>query len=491
MPKLFKSNSRMDRILNWFVLLVAGFSVIIVLVTMLLRSKYPFQLEWMEGGEIEHITRLINGKPIYCEPSLDFIPYIYTPLFYYIGAGISLLFAPSFFSIRLISIISFVISLFFIYKIVSIKTQQYFWGLVAVAIYALSYSTTGFWFDLARVDTLANLFLILSFYFLLKEDRRSVIISAFFSFFAFYTKQSYLLVTIFLLVPLFIRNKNLGWGFFSVYLTLIVVSTLVETIVSNGWYFFWNFYLPATHHWIWNRAITFWTVDILPYYSISFACIFSLILIEKREALRNDLSYFIFLFFGTMISSYFLRLHYGGFLNVLIPFVFAISVFFPVALNEIQKKLILNENTRILLYMLVLVQFSLLVFDPVYPIPKENDKRDVEQVLSFAKSIDGEVYLMGYNFVQNYFGLPSHPHYVLLNDLFISNVPQKQKVVQEFESALQDKKFKAIILDEDLKLDYLEKYYTKTDKVFYHRVLNSKSSPIRKEVVLVPKTNLK
>lgn len=94
---------------------------------------------------------------------------------------------------------------------------------------------------------------------------------------------------------------------------------------------------------------------------------------------------------------------------------------------------------------------------------------------------------MGYNFVQRDFGLPSLPHYVLLNDLFISNVPQKQKLIKEFEIALKEKKFKTIILDDDLSLDLIDKYYRKTEKVFYHRVLNSKSSPYRREVVWVPK----
>ncbi|MGB9852044.1 MAG: ArnT family glycosyltransferase [Candidatus Kapaibacteriota bacterium] len=466
-----------------FVAIVLGVTFIV----MLLRIQYPYQLEWMEGGEIEHIIRLLEGKSIYCEPNIDFIPYIYTPLFYYLGLGFAFLFSPSFFSIRLISLLSFLISLWYIYQIVRISTNDKFWGIVAIGIYSLSFSTTGFWFDLARVDILANLFLIASFYYMLKGKEKDIVLSAILSFFAFYTKQTNLLVTLFLCIPLFLGNRKLALRFSFVYLLLVLISTIVETIVSNGWYLFWNFYFPSTHHWIWSRAVTFWTIDILPFYSIALAIIIALILIDLEQSFKPKLSYFIFLFIGTMVSSYFSRLHYGGYLNVLIPFVFSISVFFPFALNELGKKEFLSRKVRFVLFVFVFFQFALLMYDPIYPIPKESDKKEIEQVLNFAKSFDGEVYLMGYNFAQSRLGLPSRPHYVLVNDLLISNVPQKQKFLEEFENALKRKKFKAIVLDDDLKLDMLEKYYKKTTIVFYHRVFNSKSSGYRKEVVWIPK----
>ncbi|MEJ5286291.1 MAG: hypothetical protein CH6_2505 [Candidatus Kapaibacterium sp.] len=487
MPELTKQQERISRFLKRLILLFISAFVLITLIVMLFRINYPYQLEWMEGGEIEHIIRLLEGKNIYTEPSLEFIPYIYTPFFYYIGAGMSYLFGTSLATIRFLSLFSFILSLVFTYKIIFFITKDHFWSIVGVGIYVLSFSTTGFWFDLARVDSLANLLIIISFYFLLKETKRDIFFSAVFSFLAFYTKQSYLLVTIFLIIPLFIQKKKLAFFFSTVYFALVITSTVVESILSNGWYFFWNFYFPSTHHWIWSRAITFWTVDILPFYSISFAIILAYILLNYKSIFVGSNSYFIFLLLGTMLSSYFTRLHYGGFLNVLMPLVFAISVFFPIVSNGLKNSNFPSNSIETVLVVLAFFQLILLIYDPIYPIPKDSDKKDVEQVFEFAKSVGGDVYLMGYNFVQRDFGLPSLPHYVLLNDLFISNVPQKQKLIKEFEIALKEKKFKTIILDDDLSLDLIDKYYRKTEKVFYHRVLNSKSSPYRREVVWVPK----
>lgn len=488
MPKLNLVFLKETKYLKFLILFLLFFWISITILVMFLRLQHPYQLEWMEGGEIEHIQRLLEGKKIYCEPSLDFIPYIYTPFFYYIGVLVSIIWEPNFISIRLVSIISFLLSLFFIYKIIVNYTKDKFWSLLGVGIYALSFSTTGFWFDIARVDTTANLFLIISFYFLVRENQGNVLLSAIFSFLAFYTKQSYLVISVLLTIALFIQARKKAWTFSAVYFTLVILSTVIETIISQGWYFFWNFYFPSTHHWIWSRLITFWTVDVLPFYSISLAIMLSFYLFTLRQNDNSKDLFLLFLFLGSLLTSYSSRLHYGGFLNVLIPFVFSISITFPIALYKLEETLNgKNNSTSWLLLILALFQLTLLFYDPTYIVPSEKDRKDIEQILSYAKSMGGNVYLMGYNFIQKKYGLISYPHYVLLNDLFISKVPEREKILHQFENALKNRKFKAIVLDEDLNLQLLDKYYFKTDIVFYHRVLNSKQSPIRRERVWLPK----
>jgi len=45
------------------------------------RFSYPYDLEWMEGGLLQHAQRISDGQGIYVAPSIDFIPYLYTPLY--------------------------------------------------------------------------------------------------------------------------------------------------------------------------------------------------------------------------------------------------------------------------------------------------------------------------------------------------------------------------------------------------------------------------
>ena len=55
------------------------------------RMRYPFDLEWMEGGMLVHALRLQRGQALYPAPGAEFIPYIYPP-----GYAASLAFAAKF-----------------------------------------------------------------------------------------------------------------------------------------------------------------------------------------------------------------------------------------------------------------------------------------------------------------------------------------------------------------------------------------------------------
>src|SRR6478735_8320342 len=74
-----------------------------VLVVALARINYPYDLEWMEGGTLEHVARVLGGQPLYVAPSLEFTPYIYAPLYYYVTAPFAYLFGLRLLPLRLVS----------------------------------------------------------------------------------------------------------------------------------------------------------------------------------------------------------------------------------------------------------------------------------------------------------------------------------------------------------------------------------------------------
>ena len=62
--------------------------LLLFLYTTLSRMFYPFDLEWMEGGMLVHGLRIMEGKQLYVEPSSEFIPFIYPPLYsWLLGIG--------------------------------------------------------------------------------------------------------------------------------------------------------------------------------------------------------------------------------------------------------------------------------------------------------------------------------------------------------------------------------------------------------------------
>jgi len=68
--------------LGWLLLALPGlWQVALLVYTVAHRFAYPYDLEWMEGGLLHHAQRIADGDGLYVAPSVDFIPYLYTPLY--------------------------------------------------------------------------------------------------------------------------------------------------------------------------------------------------------------------------------------------------------------------------------------------------------------------------------------------------------------------------------------------------------------------------
>ncbi len=442
-----------------FLVVISAISVLLTLVVIGFRFWFPYELEHMEGVTVEHVLRLENGSKVFVPPSIEFIPMIYTPLYYYVGWFFTKFFGIGYQPLRLVSIVSHILSLIFIFKITKQLTNERFFALISIGLFSLSFAVVGRWFDLARVDSLANMFLFASVFFLLSNYKSKYLLFAIFSFLSFYTKQSNLMVTLFLLVPIFIENKKDFWITALVLFLAIGISTLVEGILSDGWYIFWNFYLPAQHHWLLERFFTFWTSDILPYFSIALSFI-TLWFIDKLKLSWNFSERIIFCFFiGAMINSYLLRLHYGGFLNVIIPFVGSIAILFPYTVFQFLKETRTTSISKQLILVLLVFQFLVLVYNPLQYIPTQKSVVGWNNFIENVKGIKGDVFLPVSSFIPRLAGKKSYAHYVLINDLLISNVKEKGLVYRQLVEKLKKREFSAVILGFDENLPMLEEFY--------------------------------
>ncbi len=128
------------------------------------RFTYKFELEWMEGSIVEHARIIANGGNIFCAPSLNFTPFIYSPLYYTVCAPLLGFFENGLSAMRLVSIISFSITIALIYNWVSRETGSLYCAIFSAAFYSACFELCGAWFDIARVDSLALLLIMLFFY---------------------------------------------------------------------------------------------------------------------------------------------------------------------------------------------------------------------------------------------------------------------------------------------------------------------------------------
>lgn len=133
-------------------LIGAAASVVVLVVAwaMAARLGVPFALEWQEPAMLEHVLRVRSGEPLYVMPTLDFAPFPYPPLFYWVGSLLTGILGETLVPLRLVSLLGVVL-------ILGSLVASYRWlaGWAACGIFAATYGWTGFWLDVARVDSLA------------------------------------------------------------------------------------------------------------------------------------------------------------------------------------------------------------------------------------------------------------------------------------------------------------------------------------------------
>ena len=96
--------SRVQSAASIAVLAAGACFILAYLAVGLLRIWHPYELMWMEGEVLEHVRRVAAGEPLYVAPTFEFTPLIYTPLFYYTSALVSMIVGEGFTAMRGVSL---------------------------------------------------------------------------------------------------------------------------------------------------------------------------------------------------------------------------------------------------------------------------------------------------------------------------------------------------------------------------------------------------
>ncbi|MEO8554021.1 MAG: hypothetical protein ABI678_28800, partial [Kofleriaceae bacterium] len=171
-----------SRLVPWLLLAACGlYQVVLLAIAIAGRLAYPYDLEWMEGGMLHHALRVQEGHSLYQAPSIEFIPYLYTPLYPALLAMLGKVFGLGYTLGRVISMLSLVviagagfativpggaalpsnlprarvIASRFARRFVAIA-QPIAWAgaVLALGLFAAIYPFVEGWYDLVRADTL-------------------------------------------------------------------------------------------------------------------------------------------------------------------------------------------------------------------------------------------------------------------------------------------------------------------------------------------------
>ncbi len=371
------------------------------------RIGYPYELEWLEGGAVEIAGRVAHGQAIYVAPSIHYVPYPYTPLYFWITGTLARITGVGFLPLRLVSLLSSLGACALLVRIVWRETGDVVAGVVASGLFTATFVVSGAWLDIGRVDSLA-LFLLLAAVYRGRHAQgiSGGIVVGLLAFLAFMTKQSALVAMAPVLVVLLVCRRRVGVPALATVAVLVVGSTYLLDASSHGWYGYYAFQELLDQGEVRSVWRTFFTKDLwhAPW-AIGLGLIAVAVCVLYRRVASTDWLYWGSAIMGLLLSSLVSRLHSGGGPNVLIPAYAATALmgaFGYDALLRAAKQAGANRQvagwsatvpaaTGLVLVLVVGIQIGALHYSPSRYIPTASDRVAGDHFIALVRRTAGPV----------------------------------------------------------------------------------------------------
>ena len=486
------------KFLRYLLLSVAILFIIVYLILAFLRIGYPFELEWMEGGSVDHVIRILSGQKLYVSPSLEFVPFIYTPVYFYLSAVLSKIVGIGFLPLRLISFISSLGCLFVIFLMVKGETGSNFSGIVASSLFAATFRISGAWFDIARADSLFLFFLLAGLYLIkFRESTKSYVLAGVLFSLSFLTKQIALVISLPIMVYCVLLNRRRSIYFIGAVVMIVGVSTYLLNWIHDGWYNYYVFDLPRQHSIAKSVFLDFWTKDIIS--TLSIACIMSIFYLftELLNSNRKDFLFYFLMLIGLLGGAWLSRLHTGGYDNVLFPAYAALSILFGLAIHTAFEFIRAAsagkwKSMQICVYLICIIQFFGLRYNPIAQIPTQKDLEAGGAFINTMSQLSGDILVPYHGYLPTLAGKRSNAHHQAVSDVLRGkDCPAKAQLIDQISRAIREKRFDAIILGSVWFRELTETHYTIQRRIFdnenvFWPVTGMRTRP---SYIFVPKRN--
>ncbi len=170
----FRRDSKWSQWFQTLVALFAGGWLLFMAYLWVNHVNFPLNLEAMELTVVQHFQRAVAGQPVYVDPSPEFVPLAYAPLYYYFSIPFAWLFGANLFTLRLVAILGMLGAEIVIFLAVKKQTQSMWWGLVAAGLFAAAYRVMDTYLDNAHSDSWLLFCALLGSYLISLNKSRSV-----------------------------------------------------------------------------------------------------------------------------------------------------------------------------------------------------------------------------------------------------------------------------------------------------------------------------
>jgi len=446
----------------------------------LLRMTYPFELEWMEGGILDHVRRVLAGEPVFAKPDLGFVSFFYPPLYYYAAALPAALWGLDFTPLRALSFASSLGCAALLYAIVRRETGERLPGLVAACLYVAAFDRGGGWLDIARIDSFFML-LLLGFAYQARFARAApgllaagALLAA-----ASLVKQSALVIAAPLALQALLWDRRRGVLWIGSAAALGGASWLLLDLLHDGWLRYYTFTVPRQHPRVDIPLASFWTRDIGESVPVAAAAALAWLLSPPQRDARGRRSFYAALAVGAVAASWSVRSLAGAWHNNLLPVFAAFAVLAGLALHRAlawarareaagSRGATLRGAVAAVAWGLVGLQLGLLAYDPREHLPTDADRAAGVALVKRLRQIDGAVFLPHHGYLLWRAGKRGHAHTLAMDNLFIDDPgPAARDLRRQVQLALARQRYAAVIVESDERyLPWIEPFYVQRARLF-------------------------
>ncbi|MCB9777155.1 MAG: DUF2029 domain-containing protein [Alphaproteobacteria bacterium] len=442
------------------------------------RVTYPFDLEWMEGGMLMHAWRVAQGLPIYTEPSADWVPYIYPPLYPWLVAAVGLVTGVDYAPARLLSVVGVVAACLALIWGLRREGGGGLIGLAAAALFLSTWDDSGWFMDLVRTDGL--LVGLLGWSLVLTRSGR-VVPGGLLLVLAFMAKHNAAVFGLPCIVWLALtqgRRAALRYGAASVVPALLFTGAMQLT--TGGHFLRYLLGMPAHHGFVLERFFPGTPQElqaalpvVLPLVAAGAVALAvrglrerqgAAAVAEDRRDWREGVAFWAANIVLAVVFGMVMRGHTGGYLNVLMPAHWALCL--AAGLGAIALRRAWRHPVMVLATAAVLGFAAWQArFDVAPELPTAEDRAAGEQLIETIAAIDGEVFMPHAPWYPVKAGKQGGPHLIALWD--IDNDGGYHQGIDAVAAAMADQRW-AAVFTADKKLGYgLLDHYEATGTVRY------------------------
>jgi hypothetical protein len=413
------------------------------------RIGYPYELEWMEGGTLAHVGRVLHGRAVYTTPTLAWTPNIYSPLYFWVSAAAAHVTGLNLATLRAVSVVSSVALAIFVWFTVRTETRGLIAPTIAVGLLFAMYRIGGSWFDVARVDMLF-LALLFGAVLLARVTTRPSLaaLTACVLVLAVLSKQAALVPALAVAPWMWTRGRRCFAAFAGTFALVGAGMLGWLQISTDGWFAYYVWTVPSRHAVEHSAALGFWTHDLFGKSAPAIVLAVVGLVLLSRESTRAIWLHAPF-YAALIITSYSARLHTGGWDNVLLPVYVGTALLAGVGVGLLRSRA--ASPVRALAAGLAVLQFGLLAYQPTTLLPHRGSVVAGDRIVAELRTLPAPVLLTGEPWLLDRAGRPQEATAAAsaLQDVLRAGAGDPARnLTRELDTAVRAHRYCAIVVTE-------------------------------------------